>query len=981
MLLLTWHGTIVCLRAGGGGLVHAKLPLTEPDAAPLDVDVSERRPEGSRQTSPALGIIAVHGSQDGRVVSLNRYGRFLCAEAHTPRMAFDRPEAHPWETFLPLAAQDLAFLTHLLSQRWIRQSSRRVLRRSEIQLVAGRTLHIGADRVELARILPWPEAPGERVSLPSPDGTVELVLARPEGSALVRNAQWAVRARRTAQTLALAVHRQLAGQEPEQAELEQDVAFLLERGPAGLEDLIERKRPAATEAAPPPETGTGWPAIAQPVVALGTGCIVAYTLRRIGLDQPPMPFDWLATTPAMVRHCLQTDFLVLLDRSQYSSLTGQGGEGEPEDGCAHAFYAREYGIARVFNDSDPTREADYRDTEACVGRFRDVLASPEAKLFVQVAPVAPGSGDEFAALATLLDERTANATLLHVAVQPPDPGLAVPLLSAVSRRGGHTLYELQPISRMDGEGFGDAADAELLARTIAAHAAAPEKIAAAPVKGLRDAMADAERNRLRHSVLTGWAMREMAHWHRSPVSKDAAARRFGALNANARWACLFHFAGGSVRLEDKPAEAAPDDLQKDRAQRYLRFFESVAPMLPDDFETTICVGVGDKVTSKESVPVFGFQKEIGASTILLPDIDLLNNDFYEAPGYEDARSYTSKTREAVFAGGTTGGLITPEIARSLSLPRLRAAAYFTGSPDVDFRLPDIVQCTTPQAEAILREQPFCQTEYMPWSEQLVRRFIISMDGNGATCSRVAIALLSSSVLLKYESNDVLHYFSGLQPWQHFVPVREDGDVAWIMAQEALAPEVFERIAMNGRDFARSYLSRSSAQLYTAMLLKLYAASLSGEAVGPLRPAPRPMAAVRRRTPDTHVVCHVQQRGDMTTRADGWNGLPGSTLAIEGFALFLGPDLAGAAITWQAVLADGTLSEAAEPGGFVGTRGANRPILGLCITAAATGSVPVEVVCHARFVDGTVIGPVLGGTVCQTASKAPLEAFRLTITRL
>ncbi len=987
MLLLTWHGTIVCLREGGGGLVHLPLPVAEPSAVPLEVDTGQAPLGGEKQMHPALGFIAVHGGPQGVGVSLTRYGRFLSAAPDSSQVAFDQPEAGERETLLPLSKQDCDVLVSLLGRRWILAESRRVLKRSEIRLLPGFTLQVGAERVALARSLPLAApAPDGRLTLGAGNDAVLLAQAQPAGSALLSTGRWPVRARRAAEAMALGVHRALTGHEPEQAVFEEAAQFLLDHeGPAGLVELIETRRLA--QPAPPPEAGevppgtAAWPAIGQPVVSLGASCVVAYTLRRIGLDQPPMPFDWLSTTPAMVRHCVETDFAVLLDRAQYRSLAGQAGPGEPEDGCAHAYYECEYGIGRVFNHNDPTREADYRYTEACVDRFRDLLASGEPKLFVQVAEVAGSSASDFRALADLLDRRTSRAMLVQLAVQPPDPGLAVPLLSVAARHGRHVLYELQPLSRLTGEGFAHAADGEVLARTVAAHAASPEATAAPPVASLRDVAAEDERSRALHSVLLGWAMREMAPWHRAPVDGAASLRRFEALNAKTNWAFIYRFANGAVSMDGKPDMAGTRQSHQDRAFRYLQFFESVVPMLPGGFEVTICVGVGDKVPLAEVMPIFCFQKQTGAPSLLLPDVDFLLNEFYEGSHFADTGFYAAKTRQAVFAGGTTGGMITPEVARKLSIPRLRAAAYFTGNPDVDFRLPKIVQCTVPEAEDILRAQPFCRKDVLPWSEQLKRRFLISIDGNGATCSRVAISLLSDSVLLKYDSRDVLYYFGGLQPWVHYAPVAEDADVAWIMAQEARDPAAFARIAANGREFARTYLTRASAQLYTALLLRLYAENASDRPVGALRPPPaKPAVSVKRAEAGTHVVAHVQQRGDMPTRADGWTGLPDSTLAIEGFAVFLGSEFAHAALTYRVVMSDGALSEVGRAGDYRGTRGENRPILGFWVASDETAPVVLDVSYEARFINGVTMGPLDGGELCQAEHDAPLEAFRLTLKR-
>jgi hypothetical protein len=262
---------------------------------------------------------------------------------------------------------------------------------------------------------------------------------------------------------------------------------------------------------------------------------------------------------------------------------------------------------------------------------------------------------------------------------------------------------------------------------------------------------------------------------------------------------------------------------------YLSYFQSVAELLPPGFETNICMGLGDALPVPPTVPLFCFQKERGARSLLVPDIDFLVSRFYDDPSLVDTNAYMQKSATAVFAGGTTGGKIDVETARNLSTPRLRAAGYFNANTRVDFRLPSITQLATPEAQAILEAQPFCQKPRLPWPQQLRNRFLISIDGNGATCSRVVIALQSNSVLLKYDSNHVLYYFGGLQPWLHYVPVADDSDVEKILDLESRDPAFFEQIAAAGRRFARTYLNRPATQRYTATLLQLYAAALSGRA--------------------------------------------------------------------------------------------------------------------------------------------------------
>jgi hypothetical protein len=327
------------------------------------------------------------------------------------------------------------------------------------------------------------------------------------------------------------------------------------------------------------------------------------------------------------------------------------------------------------------------------------------------------------------------------------------------------------------------------------------------------------------AILFGWAMREVAPWQFQGVPRKAAMQVYDDLNASQPCITRFEFAHGHVSVAPKPHSVAQDEGYLYRTEKYLAFFRAVVPNLPAGFVATLCLSVDDKPPDRTAVPVFGFQKPRGSKVLLLPDLDFLIHDFYR-PNFADPYQYREKRAQAVFAGATTGTMMNASMARALGTPRLRAAAYFNGNPRVDFRLPRVVQCTEPEAHAFLSAQAFCQKPTLEWDEQFASRFLISIDGNGATCSRVAIALASNSVLLKYESDDVLYYFGGMQPWVHYVPVAESAEVEKILDLETRQPARFEQIAASGRRFAQDYLGREAAQRYTALLLQAYAASFA-----------------------------------------------------------------------------------------------------------------------------------------------------------
>ncbi|MDE2333495.1 MAG: hypothetical protein KGK10_03045, partial [Rhodospirillales bacterium] len=132
-----------------------------------------------------------------------------------------------------------------------------------------------------------------------------------------------------------------------------------------------------------------------------------------------------------------------------------------------------------------------------------------------------------------------------------------------------------------------------------------------------------------------------------------------------------------------------------------------------------------------------------------------------------------------------------------------------------------------------------------------------------------------------------------------------------------------------------------------------------------RPAPR----------KPEVLAHVQARGDVTVPLGAWMGEKGSGRWIEGFAI--APEgVAAADIEYQAVLGKGWLSPWVEGAQFCGSRGMALPVLGLRVRLRNEISKTRSLRLEASFVDGSSAGPVGDGEVCESASLAPLEAFRI-----
>jgi hypothetical protein len=120
---------------------------------------------------------------------------------------------------------------------------------------------------------------------------------------------------------------------------------------------------------------------------------------------------------------------------------------------------------------------------------------------------------------------------------------------------------------------------------------------------------------------------------------------------------------------------------------------------------------------------------------------------------------------------------------------------------------------------------------MSWPQQWESRFLISIDGNGATCSRVALALKSNSALVKYASPFALFYFPKLQAGRDYLAVTAEREIEAIVERELTTPGFHRDIAEAGTRFYERFLDRRRLFAYTALLLSAYAATLGPEGAG------------------------------------------------------------------------------------------------------------------------------------------------------
>jgi len=198
------------------------------------------------------------------------------------------------------------------------------------------------------------------------------------------------------------------------------------------------------------------------LVSLGSFCLPSLIFRDNGLRRYSLPFDWIFSTPQMVRDCLADDFAVFLDRRHYRSVSHQSRDPAAE----HELYRERYGLPALFAHRDPTQEPDYLYFTRCVARFRQLLRSEDAKSFVLIGRANHDLVNEFPRLLEALGRATTNFALLCIELlDPVEPGLStiVPLI----RTGNHSLHRFTPSSFSSARtGFPDKLDEWTLLRLV-----------------------------------------------------------------------------------------------------------------------------------------------------------------------------------------------------------------------------------------------------------------------------------------------------------------------------------------------------------------------------------------------------------------------------------------------------------------------------------------------------------------------------------
>ncbi|MGX7709209.1 glycosyl transferase family 90 [Methylobacterium sp. Gmos1] len=308
---------------------------------------------------------------------------------------------------------------------------------------------------------------------------------------------------------------------------------------------------------------------------------------------------------------------------------------------------------------------------------------------------------------------------------------------------------------------------------------------------------------------------QLAPWKIRQFKSGAYFQDLDSENANSPSTFLYEICNNNITIIPKTQDVPA--VFTIRAEQFLILLQDSLKDQSGIDKLIIAIDVDDEAPERTDYPIFSFQKQSGTKNILLPDFEFTLNNYFNYLS-NDYTIYDDKNNKASFAGSTTGKhRVDLYDVHNATVPRIRAAKYFRNQSDVDFRLPSIVQCTA-EAEEALRQDGF-GVNIMTWDEAYRSKFIISMDGNGATCSRPVLIMRSKSVLLKYSSNYILFWSNHAKPWTHYIPIYDDKEVIDIVRLERNEPGKFHYIALASTNFAEELLCKNSIIQYTRRLLQ------------------------------------------------------------------------------------------------------------------------------------------------------------------
>ena len=238
------------------------------------------------------------------------------------------------------------------------------------------------------------------------------------------------------------------------------------------------------------------------------------------------------------------------------------------------------------------------------------------------------------------------------------------------------------------------------------------------------------------------------------------------------------------------------------------------------------VSIDDSFSTDKKIPVLTFAKAKDSFSICIPDCEALwGYNLIDTKLTKGMKQYPfeNKIEKAFWRGSTTGGIFTPENWKIF--PRSKLALFSSQNKDIcDAKFTTIVQ-TSNQDHVTLKEQMSrigILDSTVSIEDHLAYKYLIDIDGNSCTYSRLYWILKSNSLCLKHRSANEQWYYKGLEPFVHYIPFNEDfSDLEEKILWAKNNSDEVEKIIQNANQFANESLKQSDALLYLYKVLERY----------------------------------------------------------------------------------------------------------------------------------------------------------------
>jgi hypothetical protein len=247
--------------------------------------------------------------------------------------------------------------------------------------------------------------------------------------------------------------------------------------------------------------------------------------------------------------------------------------------------------------------------------------------------------------------------------------------------------------------------------------------------------------------------------------------------------------------------------------------------LPDvDFVLSLEDGFDCNPRGFPIAPCFVFAKsEKTNNFILMPDFKALSGYGKLRKQILDANekfSWETKIAKAFWRGATTSGFFQKDNWDMFCRGKL-VLLSLNSPKELDARFTSVVQCT-PEVPSLMKKKGMLSKSFEK-ADHLHYKYLVDVDGNSCTYERCFWLLLSNSLLLKQVTPNIQWYYGGLEPYVHFVPIKENLSDLFEKIEWAKAHDKESRaIAEKSTEFVKKNLSAESVFQYMALLLTEYA---------------------------------------------------------------------------------------------------------------------------------------------------------------